>query len=112
MEERASYLLPSMHFRELAAICSLAPWPMPVRTSRLLSIRLPRSTSRDRAFEKVTRRGIGATKYHVQVEAQHAHRHLSGIVKIIEKAGLTERVKRDALAVFQRLGEAEAECIA
>jgi uncharacterized protein (DUF111 family) len=33
--------------------------------------------------EKVKRRGIGATKFHVAVEHQHAHRHLSHIVKII-----------------------------
>ena len=38
------------------------------------------------SFEKVKRRGIGATKFHVAVEHQHAHRHLSHIVKIIEKA--------------------------
>jgi hypothetical protein len=61
------------------------------------------------SFEKVKRRGIGATKFHVAVEHQHAHRHLSHIVKIIEKAGLPERAAKNALAVFQRLGEAEAE---
>lgn len=60
------------------------------------------------SFEKVKRRGIGATKFHVAVEHQHAHRHLSHIVKIIEKAGLPERAARTALAVFQRLGESEA----
>jgi len=61
------------------------------------------------SFEKVKRAGIGATKYHVQVEEQHAHRHLSHIVKLIEKADLSERARRDAVAVFRRLGEAEAE---
>ena len=60
------------------------------------------------SFEKVKRRGIAATKFHVAVEHQHAHRHLSHIVKIIEKANLTERTKTKALAVFQKLGEAEA----
>ena len=61
------------------------------------------------SFEKVKRRGIGATKFHVAVEHQHAHRHLSHIVKIVEKANLPERAKTNALAVFQKLAEAEAE---
>jgi uncharacterized protein (TIGR00299 family) protein len=61
------------------------------------------------SFEKVKRRGIGATKFHVTVETQKAHRHLSHIVKIIEKAHLPERAKTHALSVFQKLGEAEAE---
>ncbi len=60
------------------------------------------------SFEKVKRRGIGATKFHVAIEHQHAHRHLSHIVNIIEKANLPERAAKNALAVFQRLGEAEA----
>ncbi len=61
------------------------------------------------SFEKVKRRGIGATKFHVDVGHQHAHRHLSHIVKIIEKAGLPESTRKNSLAVFQRLAEAEAE---
>src|SRR3984957_1735925 len=60
------------------------------------------------SFEKVKRRGIGATKFHVAVETQKAHRHLSHIVKIIEKPNLPELAKANALAVFQKLGEAEA----
>ncbi|MGA2268524.1 MAG: nickel pincer cofactor biosynthesis protein LarC [Bryobacteraceae bacterium] len=61
------------------------------------------------SFEKVKRGGIGATKYHVQVQETHAHRHLSHIVKMIEKADISARAKRDAVAVFRRLGEAEAQ---
>ena len=61
------------------------------------------------SFEKVKRRGIGATKYHVQIEHQHAHRHLSHIVKMIEAANLTPRARKTAIDVFTRLGEAEAE---
>ena len=60
------------------------------------------------SFEKVKRRGIGATKFHVAVETQKAHRHLSHIVKIIENAKLPERASQNALAVFRRLAEAEA----
>jgi uncharacterized protein (TIGR00299 family) protein len=61
------------------------------------------------SFEKVKRAGIGATKYHVAVEETHAHRHLSHIVKMIEKGALTPRARETAVAVFRRLGEAEAQ---
>jgi uncharacterized protein (TIGR00299 family) protein len=61
------------------------------------------------SFEKVKRAGIGATKYHVHVKEQHAHRHLSHIVQMIEKAPLPERVQWNAIAIFRRLAEAEAE---
>jgi pyridinium-3,5-bisthiocarboxylic acid mononucleotide nickel chelatase len=61
------------------------------------------------SFSQVKRCGIGATKFHVDVQEARPHRHLSHIVKMIEKAGLSARAKRDAVAVFQRLGEAEAQ---
>jgi len=61
------------------------------------------------AFEKVRRGGVGATKYVVHAEQGHAHRHLSHILKLIEKASLAPRARRNAITVFRRLGEAEAE---
>jgi uncharacterized protein (TIGR00299 family) protein len=60
------------------------------------------------SFEKVKRRGIGGTKYHVATEETKKHRHLSHIVKMIEKGNLTEASRRRAIAIFQKLGEAEA----
>ena len=60
------------------------------------------------SFERVKRCGIAATKFHVDVQEAHAHRHLAHILKMIEKAALPERAKQNAAAVFQRLGEAEA----
>ena len=63
------------------------------------------------SFERVKRCGIAATKFHVAIEGHaetHAHRHLAHILKMIEKAELPDRAKRNAAAVFQRLGEAEA----
>jgi len=60
------------------------------------------------AFEKVKRCGIAASKFHVRAEEAPKHRHLSGILKMIEGASLPERVKQNASAVFQKLGEAEA----
>src|SRR5262249_19253286 len=61
------------------------------------------------SFEKVKRCGIGATKYRVFAEETRAHRHLSHIVRMIEKAALPARAQENAIAVFRRLGEAEAE---
>ena len=60
------------------------------------------------SFEKVKRCGIAATKFHVKVDEPAKHRHLSGILKMIEVAALPDQVKHNASAVFRRLGEAEA----
>jgi uncharacterized protein (TIGR00299 family) protein len=61
------------------------------------------------SFEKVKRAGIGATKFHVEAPHSHAHRHLPHIVRMISNAALSDRARRDAIAVFEKLGEAEAE---
>lgn len=61
------------------------------------------------AFEAVKRRSIAATKFRVAVEETKKHRHLPYIVKMIEAAEISERARRNAIAVFQRLGEAEAQ---
>ncbi|HEV3329678.1 MAG TPA: nickel pincer cofactor biosynthesis protein LarC [Bryobacteraceae bacterium] len=60
------------------------------------------------SFEKVKRCGLAATKYRVSVEQTHAHRHLSHILAMIDKADLAVRAKQNAQAVFRKLGEAEA----
>src|SRR6266849_5890105 len=60
-------------------------------------------------FEQVKRCGIGATKFHVDVVETRSHRHLPDILKMIAAATLPDRVKENASAVFQRLGEAEAQ---
>lgn len=59
--------------------------------------------------EKTRRRGIAATKFHVDYEPQHLHRHLHHILDMIENSALPEPVKQNAGAVFQRLAEAEAK---
>src|ERR1700685_4390054 len=59
-------------------------------------------------LEKTKRKGIGASKFKVHSEDQKAHRHLPHVRKIILAGKLTERSQKNALAVFQRLGEAEA----
>ncbi|MFN0138058.1 MAG: nickel pincer cofactor biosynthesis protein LarC [Phycisphaerae bacterium] len=70
-------------------------------------LKLPRVTM---TAEKVKRHGIAATHVNVAVEesARKKHRHLPHIIKIIDEADLSDRVKRDAKAIFQKLGEAEA----
>ena len=61
------------------------------------------------SFEKVRRRGIGATKFHVEAAETSKHRHLPHILQIIDKADIPAPAKQNAARVFQRLGEAEAE---
>ncbi len=60
------------------------------------------------SFEKVKRCGIAASKFHVRAQEAPKHRHLSGILKMIDAASLPDRAKQNAAAVFRRLGEAEA----
>jgi uncharacterized protein (TIGR00299 family) protein len=60
------------------------------------------------SFEKTKRRGIAASKFRVQAEDTKKHRHLHHIVDMIEGSALSARVKRDAIAVFRKLAEAEA----
>lgn len=45
---------------------------------------------------------------HHHHEHHHEHRSLSAIEKLIERADLSDRAKRNALAVFRKLGAAEA----
>lgn len=62
------------------------------------------------SFEPVKRRGMAALKFHVNIEETKKHRHLRHILEMIAGASLPERTKRNASAVFQRLGEVEAAC--
>ena len=59
-------------------------------------------------FEIVDRSGISATRALVSTANEHAHRHLSDILKIINESRLSESVKDRAASIFSRLGEAEA----
>ncbi|HEV7797967.1 MAG TPA: nickel pincer cofactor biosynthesis protein LarC [Pyrinomonadaceae bacterium] len=60
------------------------------------------------AFETVDRSGISATYARVQTAHEHAHRHLSDILKIIYDSDLSDGVKTRAAKIFSRLAEAEA----
>jgi uncharacterized protein (TIGR00299 family) protein len=59
-------------------------------------------------FETVDRSGISATYARVQTAHEHAHRHLSDILKIIYNSRLSDSVKERAAQIFSRLAEAEA----
>jgi uncharacterized protein (TIGR00299 family) protein len=59
--------------------------------------------------EKVKRRGVAASKFSVEAAEDKKHRHLPQILRMIDGGNLSERAKRNASAVFQRLGEAEAD---
>ncbi len=58
--------------------------------------------------EKCVRRGITGTDVKVTAGHDHDHRHLSTIERIISDSSLDEAAKQRSLAIFQRLGEAEA----
>lgn len=60
-------------------------------------------------LEKTKRNGIAASKFSVDGFEQKKHRHLPHIEKIILSGNLSEASQKNALAVFLRLGEAEAE---
>lgn len=60
--------------------------------------------------EKTTKRGITATDVAVKLYHHHNHgRKFSEIKRVIEESGLSDGVKSRAVAMFRRLGEAEAK---
>jgi hypothetical protein len=61
------------------------------------------------SVEKTRRQGIAATKFDIAFEDQKKHRHLPHIVRMIQEASLPDRVKQNAIRVFETLGAAEAQ---
>ena len=59
-------------------------------------------------FTTVDRSGISATRAEVCTDDEQQHRHLSTILKIIERSRLGAGVKERAAHIFTRLAEAEA----
>src|SRR5713101_1560534 len=59
-------------------------------------------------FDRVDRSGISATYARVRTAHEHAHRHLSDILKIIFDSRLNPSVKDRAALIFSRLAEAES----
>lgn len=71
----------------------------------LRSLNLPASFR----VERTKRKGIAASKFTVESADESKHRHLPQIEKIIAAADLPEKARANALAVFRKLGEAEAK---
>jgi uncharacterized protein (TIGR00299 family) protein len=62
------------------------------------------------SISRTSRCGLAASMFHVAHPGEiQKHRHLDHILSLIDKSPLAERAKRNASAVFQRLGEAEAQ---
>ncbi|XOB65657.1 nickel pincer cofactor biosynthesis protein LarC [Deferribacteres bacterium DY0037] len=57
--------------------------------------------------ERVSVNGIDATRLNIKLPHEHAHRKLSDIRDMIEKADLPDKVKNDAIGIFQIIAEAE-----
>lgn len=58
--------------------------------------------------EPLKRQGIVGTQVHVEVEEEHAHRHLRHVIEIIEAIELPAPVKARAIGAYTRLADAEA----
>jgi pyridinium-3,5-bisthiocarboxylic acid mononucleotide nickel chelatase len=58
--------------------------------------------------ERVSRKGIAATRLLLELPHEHAHRHLHHVVKIIEGTGVAAEVRDRAVHAFTLLAEAEA----
>ncbi len=59
--------------------------------------------------EEVRKRGFRALQITVHYEHEHAHRHLSHILKMIDGSVLNDRQRDLAARVFRKLAEAEAK---
>ncbi|NOU70446.1 nickel pincer cofactor biosynthesis protein LarC [Paenibacillus sp. LMG 31458] len=63
-------------------------------------------------WKRVVKRGISALKLDVILDPQYPpkhHRHYSEIVQVIQQAGFNERVTALSLAIFEKIGIAEAK---
>ena len=58
--------------------------------------------------EEVRKNGFRATQVTVEYQPEHAHRHLSHILDMIDGGRLSKSQKELASKIFRRLGEAEA----
>ncbi|MBV9085129.1 MAG: nickel pincer cofactor biosynthesis protein LarC [Acidobacteriaceae bacterium] len=59
--------------------------------------------------EKTTRHGIAASRFHVEYADQQKARHFAEIESILTSGSISETARKSAIAVFRRLGEAEAK---
>ena len=75
--------------------------------AELVKLKLPGYTISTR---RVVKQNIAATKFDVHADSHgHHHRGYTDIAGMITSSGLSENVKRRAVNVFRRIGEAEAK---
>ena len=63
-------------------------------------------------WERVMKNGVSALKMRVVTDPKHAshhHRHYSDIVRMIRESGFNENVVKMSLAIFAKIGAAEAK---
>jgi uncharacterized protein (TIGR00299 family) protein len=65
-------------------------------------------TGYELVLERFQDKGIQGSRFDVVIREQQQTRHLSDIVTLLEASTLSSRVREMAIAVFQRLAEAEA----
>ena len=82
--------------------------PLAFLEERLATLPIPGSSYRLSA-EKVVRRGITATQFHVSITESHHHRHYGDIAAMIANSSLTAGTVEKAQLIFLRLAEAEAK---
>lgn len=59
-------------------------------------------------IERAMRCGVDCGRVYFELPHEHAHRHLSDVLEIVDRSSASPEVKRRAAAVFRRLAEAEA----
>jgi uncharacterized protein (TIGR00299 family) protein len=79
--------------------------PLEALRGKLQALRVP---GWEISAEKVWKNGMGATHVRVKTEDTQKHRSLSTIRGILEQSALDAGVKERAIAIFTKLGEAEA----
>ena len=60
------------------------------------------------SHEKCTKNNISASKFSVDVTNDQPHRSLSNITEIINKSGLNNEIKNNAVSIFKLIGNVEA----
>jgi uncharacterized protein (TIGR00299 family) protein len=85
-----------------------ADWPLEQWRLAIAQLRLPvEEYSID--IKSVMKGPLRATLADVQTNESHCHRHLADIENLINASDLPAAVKRNAIAVFSRLADAEAK---
>jgi uncharacterized protein (TIGR00299 family) protein len=80
--------------------------PVEVLREQLALLQLPETI--EIQVETVRKGALRATQVDVNCGESHHHRHFTDIAEMIQASGLSERVKRTSLSIFQILAEAEA----